>query len=323
MSDLKLKYNPETLSFDLIKRGLKYYLSRIFSVTGLGAIIGVFFFFVYMNAFESPKETRMARENARLIAQYEILSKKLDQVQIVLDDIQLRDENVYRVIYQADSIPNSIRKAGFGGVNRYSYLEDMNDAELVIKTSKKLDVITKQLYVQSTSFDEIISLAKRNEEMIRSVPAIQPISNKDLVRTASPFGTRIDPIYKIPRPHNGMDFTAPTGTDIYATGDGVVEKVATAVWGFGKHIVINHGFGYHTLYAHLSSFKVTEGQKVKRGDIIGAVGSTGKSTAPHLHYEVHVKGRPVNPINYFFQDLNDEQYERMIHISSNSNQTFD
>jgi len=323
MSDLKLKYNPETLSFDLIRRGLKYYLSRIFSVTGLGAIIGVVFFFVYMNAFDSPKETGLARENSRLVAQYEILSQKLDQVQVVLDDIQLRDENVYRVIYQADSIPNSIRKAGFGGVNRYSYLEDMSNADLVINTSKKLDVITKQLYVQSTSFDEIISLARRNEEMIRSVPSIQPISNKDLIRTASGFGQRIDPIYKTPRQHNGMDFTAPTGTDVYVTGDGIVEKVVIAYHGFGKHIVINHGFGFHTLYAHLSAFNVKEGQKVKRGDVIGAVGNTGKSTASHLHYEVHVKGRPVNPANYYFQDLDEEQYEKMIHISSNSNQTFD
>ncbi|MDR2926671.1 MAG: M23 family metallopeptidase [Cytophagaceae bacterium] len=323
MAKVKFKYNPETLSYDKIETGLKYYLSRLFSLTLFGAVIGILFFLIYVYILDSPRETKLERENSRLISQYEIMSKKLEQVEQVLDDIQQRDENVYRVIYQADSIPNSIRRAGFGGVNRYDYLENMDNAELVVSTAKKLDIISKQLYVQSTSFDEIIGLAKRHEEMLRATPAIMPVANKDLKRTASGYGPRIDPIYKIPSFHEGMDFTASIGTDIYATGNGVVEKVASTISGFGKHIVINHGFGYSTLYAHMSAFNVYEGQKVNRGDIIGKVGNTGKSTGPHLHYEVHVKGRPVNPAYYYFQDLTDEQYEEMILISSNSNQTFD
>ena len=318
----KFKYNPETLSYDKIETGTKYYLSRFFSYTVYGALMGVLFFLAYVYLIDSPRETKLERENARLLAQYEIMSKNIEQVQIVLDDIQQRDENVYRVIYQADSIPNSVRKAGFGGVNRYSHLENMENAELVINTARKLDIVAKQLYVQSNSFDEIIDLAKRNEEMIRSVPAIMPVSNKDLRRTASGFGMRIHPVYKIQKFHYGMDFTAPTGTDIYVTGDGVIEKVAKDS-GYGNHIIVNHGFGYKTLYAHMDKFSVKPGQKVKRGDIIGTVGNTGTSTAPHLHYEVRIKDKPVNPAHYYFQDLTDEQYEEMIHISSNSNQTFD
>ncbi len=323
MSKVKFRYNPETLSYDRVETGFKYYLSRILSYFLSSAVMGVFFFLGYIYLLDSPREIRLERENSRLISQYEIMAKKLDQVQLVLDDIQQRDENVYRVIYQADSIPNSIRRAGFGGVNRYSYLEDMDNASLVIKTATKLDVIMKQLYVQSKSFDEIESLTKRKEEMLRSIPAIQPVSNSDLRRTASGWGWRIDPIYKIRKFHEGLDFSAPIGTEIYATGDGTVVNVTVSPIGYGKYVEIDHGFGYSTLYAHMDGFNVKPGQKVKRGDIIGFVGNTGKSSGPHLHYEVRIKGKAVDPAHYFFQDLTPEQYEKMIHISSNSNQTFD
>jgi len=323
MSKVKFRYNPETLSYDRVETGFKYYLSRILSYFLSSAVMGVFFFLGYIYLLDSPREIRLERENSRLISQYEIMAKKLDQVQLVLDDIQQRDENVYRVIYQADSIPNSIRRAGFGGVNRYSYLEDMDNASLVVKTATKLDIITKQLYVQSKSFDEIESLTKRKEEMLRSIPAIQPVSNNDLRRTASGWGWRIDPIYKIRKFHEGLDFSAPIGTEIYATGDGTVLNVTVSPIGYGKYVEIDHGFGYSTLYAHMDGFNVKPGQKVKRGDIIGFVGNTGKSSGPHLHYEVRIKGKAVDPAHYFFQDLTPEQYEKMIHISSNSNQTFD
>lgn len=323
MSKVKFRYNPETLSYDRVETGFKYYLSRILSYFLSSAVMGVFFFLGYIYLLDSPREIRLERENSRLISQYEIMAKKLDQVQLVLDDIQQRDENVYRVIYQADSIPNSIRRAGFGGVNRYSYLEDMDNASLVVKTATKLDVIMKQLYVQSKSFDEIESLTKRKEEMLRSIPAIQPVSNNDLRRTASGWGWRIDPIYKIRKFHEGLDFSAPIGTEIYATGDGTVVNVTVSPIGYGKYVEIDHGFGYSTLYAHMDGFNVKPGQKVKRGDVIGYVGNTGKSSGPHLHYEVRIKGKAVDPAHYFFQDLTPEQYEKMIHISSNSNQTFD
>jgi len=324
MSKVKYRYNPETLSYDKINKGLKYYTSRITIYFLFVMVVGMLTYIIYPYVFESPKEKKLARENHQLLSQYDIMNKKLDQLELVLDDIELRDENIYRSIFQADSIPNSIRRAGFGGVNRYQHLASIDNADLVISTAKRLDIIMKQLYVQSTSFDEVIGLAKRKEEMLRCVPAIMPISNRDLRRTASGWGYRIHPIYKVKKFHEGMDFTAPTGTDIYSAGDGVVSRITREKTGYGKRIEIDHGFGYKTLYAHLHEFNVKLGDKVKRGDVIGFVGNTGGSTAPHLHYEVHVKGKKVNPQHYYFkEDFTAEQYDRMIQISSNSNQTFD
>ncbi len=323
MAKVKFKYNPDTLSYDKIEKGIKYYLSRILFYFFFGGVLGLVYFFAYSYLLDSPKELRLIRENARLTTQFEIMSQRLDQTVKVLDDIQRRDENIYRVIFQADSIPYSIRKAGFGGVNRYEPLQDLDNAELVIATAKKLDVIMKQAYVQSKSFDDIVEMAKNNEEMIMSTPAIMPISNKDLKRTASGWGYRIHPIYKTRRFHSGMDFTAPTGTEIYATGDGTISKLTRENTGYGNRIEIDHGFGFTTLYGHMSEFNVTLGQKVRRGEVIGYVGNTGTSTAPHVHYEVHVKNNKVNPSHYYFNDLSAEEYEEMIEISSNSNQTFD
>jgi len=323
MSKVKYRYNPETLSYDRIETGFHYHLSRALLYFMFSAVLGFVFFLVYSYIFDSPKEKKLMRENHRLLTQYEIMEKNLEQLEVVLNDIQQRDENIYRVIFSADSIPNSIRRAGFGGINKYRYLEDMDNASMVITTAKKLDVIMKQLYVQSKSFDEIIDLAKRKNEMLRCTPSIMPVSNKDLKRTASGWGYRIHPIYKTRRFHWGMDFSAPKGTPIYATGDGVVKKITDRKTGFGKRIEIDHGFGYETLYGHMSKFNVKLGQKVKRGDIIGFVGNSGTSTAPHLHYEVHIKGKKVNPQHYYFNDLSPEEYEKMIQIASNSNQTFD
>jgi murein DD-endopeptidase MepM/ murein hydrolase activator NlpD len=323
MSKVKFRYNPDTLSYDKIETGFKYYFSRVIFHFFFGAVLGLVFFFIYQSVLDSPKEKSMERELSRMANQYEIMSKDIDQLTAVLEDIQRRDENIYRVIYQADSIPNSIRMAGFGGVNRYEALEDLDNASLVISTAKKLDITMKQAYVQSKSFDEIIDLAKRKEELLKATPAIMPISNKDLKRTASGWGYRIHPIYKTRKFHSGMDFSAPPGTEIYATGDGVVSKLTRDKTGYGNRIEIDHGFGYTTLYAHMQDFNVRSGQKVKRGDVIGFVGNSGTSTAPHLHYEVHVKNQKVNPSHYYFNDLTPEEYEEMIRISSNSNQTFD
>ncbi|MCL2072553.1 MAG: M23 family metallopeptidase [Marinilabiliaceae bacterium] len=320
---VKYVYNSETLSYHRVKRDIKYYLSQISLFTASSLVLGVLIFFLFLHFFDSPKERKLLRENSRLIAQYEILNQKFDQVQLVLEDVQLRDENIYRIIYQADSIPNAVRLAGFGGVNRYDYLENLDNADLVVHTSKKLDIIMNQLYVQSKSFDEIASLAQRHEEMLRSIPAILPIAGKDWLRKSSGFGWRIDPHYKTQKMHYGIDYPAHPGTNVFTTGDGVVDEIKVSSWGFGKHIIINHGFGYKTIYAHLTDFNVYPGQKVKRGDIIGFVGSTGKSTSPHLHYEVHVKGIPVNPEHYVFMDITDQQFEEMIKFSSINNQAFD
>ena len=240
-----------------------------------------------------------------------------------MEDLQERDDNIYRVIFEAEPIPSTVREAGIGGVDRYSELEGLSNGDIVIETAKKLDLIAKKAYIQSKSLDELENLAKRKEDMLRSIPAIQPISNSDLKRIASSFGMRIHPFYKVPKMHTGMDFTAPTGTDIYATGDGVVQKVDYSQRGYGNHVVIDHGFGYATLYAHMHSISVRPGQKVKRGSVIGQVGNTGMSVAPHLHYEVHKAGKQINPINYFFNDLTPEEYEKVIELSSLPTQSFD
>ena len=226
----------------------------------------------------------------------------------VLDDIESRDDNIYRVIFEAEPIAENIRKAGFGGINRYKKLEGFKSSELMKESSNKMDKILKQLYIQSKSFDEVMDMAMKKKEMLASIPAIQPVSNKDLKRMASGYGYRIDPHYKTRAFHAGMDFTAPRGTPIYATGDGVVTRADRKAKGYGNHVRIDHGYGYVTLYAHMYKIKVRPGQKVKRGDIIGLVGNTGKSVGPHCHYEVRKNGKPLNPVHFYFNDLTPEQY---------------
>ena len=287
------------------------------------AFTGLIMVIVFFQFFDSPKEKKLNREIDILTTQYDIVEDKLNQVELVLDDIQNRDDNIYRVIFEAEPIPKSIRKAGYGGVNRYQNLKGYNNSELIINTSEKIDQITKQLYIQSKSYDEIIELAKNKADMLAALPAIQPVSNKNLSRMASGYGYRIHPIYKTRKMHSGMDFSAKTGTEIYATGDGKISKVRKSRRGYGNHVVIEHGYGYKTLYAHMSKYIVRKGQKVKRGEVIGYVGSTGTSVAPHLHYEVHKDGKKINPVNFYYNDLNPEEYEKMLEISSQNNQSFD
>jgi murein DD-endopeptidase MepM/ murein hydrolase activator NlpD len=244
-------------------------------------------------------------------------------VETVLDDLQKTDDNLYRSIFEAEPVPNTEREGGIGGVNRYEALEGYNNSNLVIETASRLDKIRKKVYVQSKSFEDLIKLAENKGDMLKSVPAIIPISNKDLTRTASGYGWRIHPFYKISKFHYGMDFTAPLGTEVYATGKGTIISIQSATRGFGKHIIIDHGFGYSTIYAHLSNFNVRVGQKVQRGDIIGFVGSTGTSVANHLHYEVKLNGVNVDPVNYYFEDLSPAEYEKMVLIASKTGQSFD
>jgi murein DD-endopeptidase MepM/ murein hydrolase activator NlpD len=250
------------------------------------------------------------------------MNKDIEKISKALEDIQMRDDNIYRVIFEANPIPSSIRMAGFGGANRYTKLESMDNSELIISVAKKLDILSKQVYVQSKSYDDVVRMALGKEKMLASIPSIMPVSNRDLKRTASGWGMRMHPIYRIPRFHYGMDFTAPTGTDIFATGNGIVKEVGRNA-GYGNIVLIDHGYGYETMYGHLSRTNVKIGQTVNRGDVIGFVGSSGASTAPHLHYEVMKNGQKVNPQNYYFQDLNPLEYEKMITISSNTGQSFD
>lgn len=323
MAKVKYYYDTKTLSYKRIQLSKLNKIKKLLYFLVGSAFTGLIMSIAFFQFFDSPKEKILNREIKQLISQYEITQEKLQQVEIVLDDIQHRDDNIYRVIFEADPIPKSIRKAGYGGVNRYQNLTGYKNSDLIISTTEKIDQITKQLYIQSKSFDDIIRLAKNKEEMLAAIPGIQPVSNKDLSRMASGYGYRIHPIYKTNKFHAGMDFSAKSGTPIYATGDGVIYKARMSKRGYGNHIVINHGFGYKTLYAHMSKYIVKKGQKIKRGDIIGYVGSTGTSVAPHLHYEVHKDGKKINPVNFYYNDLTPAQYEKMLEISSQNNQSFD
>ena len=323
MAKVKYYYDTKTLSYKRIEISGLNKLKHLFYFLIGSAFTGLLMIIIFFQFFDSPKEKRLNREIDALTSQYEIVDDKLRQVELVLDDVQNRDDNIYRVIFEADPIPKSIRKAGYGGVNRYENLKGFNNSDLITNTSEKIDQISKQLYIQSKSFDDIIELAKNKTDMLAALPAIQPVSNKNLSRMASGYGYRIHPIYKTRKMHSGMDFSAKTGTPIYATGDGKISKVRRSRRGYGNHVVIDHGYGYKTLYAHMKKYAVKKGQKVKRGEVIGYVGSTGTSVAPHLHYEVHKDGRKINPVNFYFNDLNPEEYEKMLEISSQNNQSFD
>ncbi len=323
MAKVRYRFDHKTLSYDKIVLSGKQKFYRFLTYFMATLIIAVIYNLIFIVFFDTPKEKGLIRENQQLATQYKILNNRFDLVEKTLEDLQKRDDNIYRVIFEAEPIPPSVRSAGFGGTNRYIDLQGYKNSELVTETAQRLDKITKQLYVQTKSYDEVIELAKNKERMVACVPAIMPIANNDLRRTASGWGWRIHPIYKIRKFHYGMDFTAPTGTEIYATGDGTVETVENSLRGYGKRIVIDHGFGYKSLYAHLNGFNVRRGQKVKRGEVIGFVGSSGTSTAPHLHYEVFKNGQKVNPVHYYFNDLSPEEFDKMIFISSNSGQSFD
>lgn len=315
-------YNPKTRTYDRIyptmRQRMMSYLRRMFVGMGLGAG----FFIVLLIVFGSPSEKNLRVENSRLLAQYNILSSRLDDALGVMQQLQRRDDNLYRVIMQADPVADALRNASYGKTNRYEELMDMTNAKMVVNTTQQMDLLARRVYVQSKSYDDIVELCKKHDDMLACIPAIQPVSNKNLKQTASGYGNRIDPIYKTVKFHAGMDFSANVGTPVYATGNGTVQK---AGWEglYGNCITINHGFGYVTRYAHLSKIGVRKGQKVVRGEKIGQVGSTGKSTGPHLHYEVHLKGHIMNPVNYYFMDLNADDYDKMIQIASNHGKVFD
>lgn len=326
MAKKKYKFNPDTLSYDRVGISFKEKLTKILAYFSSSLAIALIIVVIFLNAYETPKTKALKRENKQLLTQYELMSKDLNKIDNVLSELQQRDDNIYRVIFETDPIPSTIRKGGFGGTNKYSHLENLNNSELIIETALKLDIIAKESYIQSKSYDDVMKLAMNKEKMLACIPAIQPVSNKDLKRTASGWGYRIHPIYKVRKMHYGMDFTAPTGTPIYATGDGKVIEVkgtSRSRSGFGMVIKIDHDFGYETLYGHLSAFNVKRNQKIKRGDIIGYVGNTGGSTAPHLHYEVHKNGKAINPAYYYYKDLTPQEYDKMIAISSNIGQTLD
>lgn len=287
------------------------------------ALFGVGMAMLGFYYFDSPKEKLLKREIEKMQLEYGILDQKLEQMAEVLQGLEYRDENIYRVVFEAEPIPASVREAGTGGSQKYKSLEGFENSDLMENTAMLLDRLRKKMYVQSKSYDEVAELIKNKELMLSSIPAIMPVANKDLTRVASGYGMRIHPIYKTYKMHTGMDFTAPVGTDIYSTGSGTVVEVEYGSGGYGKHVIVDHGFGYQTLYGHMYKVNVKRGQKVLRGEVLGTVGNTGTSTGPHLHYEVIKNGIKINPVNYYFNDLTPEEFERMLEISSNHNQSFD
>jgi len=325
MAEVKYYFDKESLSYRPINKGLFSALSGVVLFVLSSFIFGaiVLFFLLNTDALNTPKELLQAREIENYKLQYELLNKKLEQIEEVMVNVADRDNNLYRVYFEASPIPEEQRKMGFGGVNRYRELEGYDNSELIINTTKRIEVLTKQVVIQSRSLEELESLAKSKEDLLGAMPSIQPIHKNDLKRMASGFGYRTDPFTKKRRFHQGMDFTAPTGTPIYASGDGIVGRVDNRSPGYGKHIRIDHGFGYVSLYAHLSSYNVKRRQKVKRGDIIGYVGSTGRSVGPHLHYEIFKDGRRVNPLNYYSGNLTAEEFDIMLNLASQENQSMD
>jgi murein DD-endopeptidase MepM/ murein hydrolase activator NlpD len=324
LAKVKYQYNENTLSYEKIRKSFWKRLAQASWYITASLISGAAIYILFNIVYDSPQERQLANEKEELIVQYNLMNKRLDQMTTILADLENRDDNIYRSIFEAEPIPDNIRKAGIGGINRYKNLERFkDDSEIVIETSKKLDRLAKQLYIQSKSFDEVIKLAKQKEDMLASIPAVQPISNKDLKRMSSGFGKRVHPIYKTVRFHWGNDFTAPVGTDIYSTGKGKILVAEESRSGYGYHVIVDHGYGYQTLYAHMSKILVKKGQEINRGEILGLVGNTGLSSAPHLHYEVLKNGTKVNPVNFYFNDLSPEEYDLMIQLSLQENQSFD
>jgi len=322
MAKTKFYYNSHTQKYEKVKASTWKSILRLTGFLSCAFIFATLLLFLGFTFLDSPKEKELQRELSRMTLQYDIMQNRLEQVDVVLKDMQERDDNIYRVIFEADPIPLDIRKAGFGGVDRYENLKNFRNSDIMIENARKIDELANSLLVQSKSFEELSSKAKSKSEMIASIPAIQPLSGNNLGRGISGFGSRMHPIYKIRKMHKGIDFAAPKGTPVYATGNGKITAVSSD-HGYGKHIEINHGYGYKTLYAHLNKFAAKKGQKIKRGDLIGYVGNTGSSTGPHLHYEVIKNGVTVNPVNFFYNDLSPVEYAKMLKVSSQVNQSFD
>lgn len=322
MAKQKYIFNPKTLAFEVFQISTARKVGRIVLITL--SVMGMAFLFAILifALFKSPQEKIQARELEYMKLQYEIMSDKMELYEAELADLEQRDNNVYRVVFDAEPIPSAKRRSGLANVNRYANLEGYRNSEQVIAASKKLDGIASQLYYQSVSYDEVFEMARNKEEMLACIPAIMPMRVNDIKYISSFFGYRPDPIYNIAKFHSGVDFSTKMNAEVYATGDGVV-NIDKTQWGYGKMVTIDHGYGYKSMYAHLNRFAVRKGQKVKRGQLIGYAGSTGKSTGVHLHYELRKDDVPIDPIHFFFNDLTPEQYEQILEQSTLPTKTMD
>ena len=325
MKKVKYYYDTENLAFKKLKVKNSTKMGYVFLFLASSAVFGALTYFVLLNTpwLDTPKDRMQAREIREMALQYELLDRKVAELSGVLQHIEDRDNGLYRAYFNSAPIPEEQRKSGLGGVNRYQKFAELNNEELVTSTSKNVDVLAKRLAIQSKSLDEIVALAKEKSKLLTAMPAIQPVRNENLKSMASGYGYRSDPFTKVRKFHAGMDFSAKTGTPVFATGDGKVVRADNTASGYGNHIVIDHGFGFETLYAHLSKYNVKKGQRVKRGDIIGFVGNTGRSEAPHLHYEVHSKGQPVNPLNYYYGSITAEEFIAISNQANQENQSLD
>lgn len=322
MAKIKYYYDTETCKYERVKTKKTDIILNMLGLLALIAIMASFLVFFYMSYFESPKELMLKNELNELKYYYSQLNQEVETLDKTLKGLEHRDDNIYRVVLGAEPIDKAVRNAGVGGSERYADIreKDILHEDLIVNLFEKADKLKRKLYIESKSQDEVVNLAEKKEKLYAAIPAIQPI-NKKLVMVASGFGFRIHPIYKVKKMHTGMDFAAPIGTPIYATADGRIEEVSVKFSGYGKMVVIDHGFGYKTRYAHMHDFAVRSGQNVKRGELIGYVGDTGISTAPHLHYEVMMNGVLINPVHYFFNDLTPAEYEKIVELSSIENQS--
>lgn len=323
MAKIKYYYDTESCRYERIRVSSWDIILNLLGFLVVSLTIGIGIFIAADHYFDSPTKAALRKENEELRLYYDLIQQDMDETSKMLGVLQERDDDIYRVVLGVEPIPHEIRTAGTGGSNRYRELleKGLEREELIINNMKRMDAMKKQMYIQTKSYDEIVAKATNKEELLASLPAIQPVSNIELKRLASGYGYRIHPIYKVNKMHWGTDFSLKTGTPVYATGDGVVRWTKSTFGGYGKQIEINHGFGYRTKYAHLSEFRVKKGQKVKRGELIGYSGNTGGSTAPHLHYEVIKDGKKVNPVNFFYKDLTDDQYAEILRLSAIENQS--
>jgi murein DD-endopeptidase MepM/ murein hydrolase activator NlpD len=323
MARIKYYYDTETCKYERIKTSTGDIVLNTLGILSLTVAMAVGLLILYSSYFESPKELILKNEVKELEFYYENLEAEVERLHKQLVNMEYRDDNIYRVVLGAEPIDKSIREAGVGGMDRYEDIKDKNiiHEDIIVKLNESVDNLRRKIYIESKSQDDIVELAEVKEKLFAAIPAIQPVANKQLIALASGFGLRIHPIYKVKKMHTGIDFAAAIGTPIYATADGVIDKLDVSFSGYGKMLEIDHGFGYRTRYAHMHGFAVRQGQKVKRGDLIGYVGDTGLSTAPHLHYEVFVNGVHANPVHYFFNDLNPAEYEKIIELASIENQS--
>jgi murein DD-endopeptidase MepM/ murein hydrolase activator NlpD len=323
MKKIKYFYNTNTLRYEKLETPLRVKLLRVLGFISAAIVTAIIIVSIAYRYFPSATERRLIQDNQELQQQFEVLEERTKKIQQQVTELEKRDNEVYRTIFEADPIPDSVRAKEIASQKENQLVMKMANFQLENSIVETINNLSNRINSQERSYNEIAEFIKDKETLLASTPAIQPVSNSDLKRVASGFGYRIDPVYKTVKLHNGLDFAAPQGTPIYATANGTIRVAANTGTGYGNHVVINHGYGYETLYGHMFRIKVKVGQKVKRGEIIGWVGSTGKSTGPHCHYEVNKNGRHLDPVYFFYNDLTPEQYDRLLKLAASSNQSFD